>query len=167
MIRLLSDFVAIRPDPPAEKRHGKIIIPQTVDTSADSGWIEEGVIVAAGPGDRDTPDGSLRPVTVKVGDRVLYVGGRSGTWVDVDGESLLVVHEEQFILAVIEPAAERVPEIECGGMSPSDPLFKKAHVEPALAVLSNIYGRQITEDEIEILDFPIGIRVKPITERAA
>ena len=123
MIRLLYDQVAIRPDPPTERKHGMIVIPQTVDTAPDRGWIEEGTVVYAGPGDKykeDWPDpnGNVRrrlitsggvPVVVppqcQPGDRVLYVAGRAGNWVEDNGERLYVIHCEQFVLAVLEPEA--------------------------------------------------------------
>ncbi len=117
-IRLLSDCVAIRPDPQVEKRHGLIVIPASADNPADRGYIEEGTVVYVGPGDRYfeklqhnssvrrwlfKKDGSPVPAPCKAGDRVMYVAGRAGHWVEVDGERLYVVHCEQFVIAVLEP----------------------------------------------------------------
>ena len=45
-------------------------------------------------------DGKVRPVGVKVGDKVLF-GKYSGTEVKVDGQELLVMREED-LMAVIE-----------------------------------------------------------------
>ena len=45
-------------------------------------------------------DGKVRPLDVKVGDKVLF-GKYSGTEVKVDGDDVLVMREED-ILAVIE-----------------------------------------------------------------
>jgi chaperonin GroES len=45
-------------------------------------------------------DGKLRPLAVKVGDRVLF-GKYSGQTVKVDGEELLVMREED-IMGVVE-----------------------------------------------------------------
>ena len=56
-------------------------------------------MVAAGTG-KILEDGKVRPMAVKVGDKVLF-GKYSGTEVKVDGEELLVMREED-IVAVIE-----------------------------------------------------------------
>jgi chaperonin GroES len=45
-------------------------------------------------------DGKVRPLDVKVGDKVLY-GKYSGTEVKIDGQEVLVMREED-IMAIIE-----------------------------------------------------------------
>jgi co-chaperonin GroES (HSP10) len=96
-----NDVVAIRPRPRGEGRQGKIIIPESAHNAEECGWIEEGVVVYAGPGDKMS-DGSHAEMLVKPGDVVLYVGGRAGDWVTVNGERLYVIFCEQFVLAVLE-----------------------------------------------------------------
>jgi chaperonin GroES len=54
---------------------------------------ERGTIVAAGPGKKD------EPVTVKVGDAVLY-GKYAGTEINIAGEDLLIMRESD-ILAIV------------------------------------------------------------------
>ena len=49
---------------------------------------------------RKTEDGKTIPLTLKVGDRVLY-GKYSGTEITIDGEEYLIMREED-VLAVIE-----------------------------------------------------------------
>jgi len=55
--------------------------------------------VAVGTG-KILEDGKVRPLDVKVGDKVLF-GKYSGTEVKVDGDDVLVMREED-ILAVLE-----------------------------------------------------------------
>ena len=58
----------------------------------------EGVVIAVGPG--KVVDGSLRPLDVKAGDRVLF-GKYTGSEVKVDGEDYVIMREEE-IFAVIQ-----------------------------------------------------------------
>ena len=59
----------------------------------------EGEITAVGKG-RVLEDGTVRPVDVKVGDRILF-GKYSGQTVTVQGDELLVMREED-IMGVVE-----------------------------------------------------------------
>ena len=59
----------------------------------------QGKVVAVGKG-KILEDGKVRPLDVKVGDKILF-GKYSGTEVKVDGEELLVMREED-VMAVIE-----------------------------------------------------------------
>ena len=82
-----------------EKTKGGIIIPDTAKEKP-----MEGEVIAAGPGTRDD-DGKLRPLDVKVGDRVLF-GRWSGTEIKIDGEDLVVMKESD-IMGVVEETASR------------------------------------------------------------
>jgi chaperonin GroES len=73
---------------------GGIVIP---DTAAEKPI--QGKIVAVGKG-KILDDGNVRPLDVKVGDKILF-GKYSGTEVKVEGEDLLVMREED-VMAVIE-----------------------------------------------------------------
>jgi len=59
----------------------------------------EGEIIAAGGGAR-REDGTIQPLEVRAGDRVLF-GKYSGTEVKIDGEDLLIMKETD-ILGIIE-----------------------------------------------------------------
>ncbi|HEX4049465.1 MAG TPA: co-chaperone GroES, partial [Steroidobacteraceae bacterium] len=59
----------------------------------------QGKIVAVGNG-KILEDGKVRPLDIKVGDKILF-GKYSGTEVKVDGEELVVMREED-VMAVIE-----------------------------------------------------------------
>jgi chaperonin GroES len=73
---------------------GGIVIP---DTAAEKPV--EGKVVAVGKG-KILEDGQVRPLDVKIGDKILF-GKYSGTEVKVDGEDLVVMREED-VMAVIE-----------------------------------------------------------------
>ena len=55
----------------------------------------EGEVVAVGPGAR-SEDGTLHPLDVKKGDRVLF-GKWSGTEIKLDGEELLIMKEADIM----------------------------------------------------------------------
>ena len=76
------------------KSPGGIVIP---DTAAEKPI--RGKIVAVGKG-KILENGSVRPLDLKVGDKILF-GKYGGTEVKVDGEELLVMREED-VMAVIE-----------------------------------------------------------------
>jgi chaperonin GroES len=73
---------------------GGIVIP---DSAAEKPI--QGKVVAIGKG-KILEDGKVRPLDIKVGDKILF-GKYSGTEVKVDGEDLLVMREED-VMAVIE-----------------------------------------------------------------
>ena len=94
--RPLHDRVVVRRIEAEEKTSGGIIIPDTAKEKP-----QEGEVVAVGPGARDE-DGTIPPLDVKAGDRILF-GKWSGTEVKIDGEELLIMKESD-ILGVIEQA---------------------------------------------------------------
>ena len=99
--RPLQDRVLIRRIEEEEKTAGGIIIPDTAKEKP-----MEGEVIAAGPGTRDD-DGKLRPLDVKVGDRVLF-GKWSGTEIKIDGEDLVVAKESDIMGVVDETASPKV-----------------------------------------------------------
>ena len=93
-IRPLHDRVIVRRTEEERTSPGGIVIP---DTAAEKPI--RGEVIAVGNG-KLLDSGELRPLDVKVGDKVLF-GKYSGTEVKVDGEELLVMREDD-IMAVIE-----------------------------------------------------------------
>ncbi|MEL0209311.1 MAG: co-chaperone GroES [Novosphingobium sp.] len=87
------DRVLVRRVEAEEKTAGGIIIPDSAKVKP-----AEGEIVATGTGAR-AENGTITPLDVKVGDRVLF-GKWSGTEVKVSGEDLLIMKESD-ILGVI------------------------------------------------------------------
>jgi chaperonin GroES len=92
--RPLHDRVMIRRIDPTAKTTGGIIIPDTAQEKP-----MEGEVVAAGPGARNEK-GTLVPLSVKPGDRILF-GKWSGSEIKLDGEDLLIMAESD-IMGVIE-----------------------------------------------------------------
>ena len=92
--RPLHDRVVVRRVEEDQKTAGGIIIP---DTAAEKP--QQGEVLAVGPGARDEA-GSVQPLDVKAGDRVLF-GKWSGTEVKIDGEELLIMKESD-IMGIIE-----------------------------------------------------------------
>ena len=95
--RPLHDRVVVRRVEAEEKTAGGIIIPDTAKEKP-----MEGEVVAVGPGARGA-DGTIQPLDVKSGDRVLF-GKWSGTEVKLDGEDLIIMKESD-IMGIIEPGA--------------------------------------------------------------
>lgn len=87
-IKPLADRVVIEPAPAEEKTAGGIIIPDTAKEKP-----QKGKVVAAGPGKKD------EPVTLKVGDTVLY-GKYSGTEVTLEGKDYLIMREADIFATV-------------------------------------------------------------------
>ena|SRR5215207_6775910 len=88
----LADRVVIKALEEAESMRGGLYIPDTAKEKP-----QQGEIIAVGPGKYE--DGKLVPMSVKVGDKVLY-GKYSGTEVTIDGEQLLILRESD-VLAVV------------------------------------------------------------------
>ena len=93
-IRPLHDRVIVKRLEEERTSPGGIVIP---DTAAEKPI--QGKIVAVDNG-KILEDGKVRPLDIKVGDKIL-IGKYSGTEVKVDGEELLVMREED-VMAVIE-----------------------------------------------------------------
>ena len=93
-LRPLPDRVILKRLEEEKISAGGIVIP---DSAAEKPM--RGEVIAAGTG-KILEDGKVRPIAIKVGDKVLF-GKYSGTEVKVDGEELLVMREED-IIAVIE-----------------------------------------------------------------
>ncbi|AMX01495.1 co-chaperone GroES [Microbulbifer thermotolerans] len=95
-IKPLQDRVVVKRLPAETTTKGGIVIP---DKAAEKST--QGEVCAVGDG-VPLDSGELRPLTVKVGDRVLF-GQYAGTEVKIDGEDYLIVKESD-ILAVLDNA---------------------------------------------------------------
>jgi chaperonin GroES len=93
-IRPLHDRVMVKREDEERKSPGGIVIP---DTAAEKPI--RGKIIAIGKG-KILENGNVRPLDLKVGDKILF-GKYSGTEIKVDGDELLVMREED-VVAVIE-----------------------------------------------------------------
>ena len=88
--RPLHDRVLVRRLEAEEKTAGGIIIPDSAKEKPS-----EGEIVAVGNGSK-AEDGTVTPLDVKAGDRVLF-GKWSGTEVKIDGEDLIIMKESDIM----------------------------------------------------------------------
>ncbi len=80
----LADRVLIEPAPAEVKTASGIFIPDTAKEKP-----LRGTVIAAGEGKKD------EPMTVKVGDSVLY-GQYSGTEIKLDGKTYLIMRESDI-----------------------------------------------------------------------
>ena len=87
-IKPLADRVIVELSPAEEKTASGLIIPDTAKEKP-----QKGTVVAVGEGKKD------EPITVKVGDTVLY-GKYAGTEISVDGKEFLIMRESD-IFAII------------------------------------------------------------------
>jgi chaperonin GroES len=90
----LRDRLVVERSEAEEKTSGGILLP---DTAKDKP--KQGTVVAVGPG-RTLDDGSVHPLEVKVGDRILF-GAYAGNEVKIGTTEYLVMNESD-VLAVIE-----------------------------------------------------------------
>ena len=97
-IRPLHDRVVIRREEEETKTSGGIVLPGSAAEKP-----QRGEVVAVGNSKRQH-NGEVRPLDVKKGDKVI-VGQFAGNTVQVDGEELLIMSENE-ILAVIEGSSE-------------------------------------------------------------
>ncbi len=89
-IRPIGDKVVVKRDPPKDKTDGGLHIPETAQKRHITGEV-----LAIGPGTVNKK-GIHRPVGVSIGDVVLF-GGWTGTEVDVDGETYVVLKEDDIM----------------------------------------------------------------------
>jgi len=89
-IRPLHDRVIVKRLEEERKSAGGILIPDNAAEKPD-----QGEVVAVGNG-KVTDEGKVRPLDVKVGDRILF-GKYSGSTVKVEGVEYLVMREEDIM----------------------------------------------------------------------
>ena len=87
-IKPLADRVLVEPAAAEEKTAAGIIIPDTAKEKP-----QKGKVVAVGTGKKD------EPMTVKVGDEVLY-GKYAGTELTIDGNNYLIMRESDIVAIV-------------------------------------------------------------------
>jgi chaperonin GroES len=87
-IKPLADRILVEPAAAEEKTAGGIIIPDTAKEKP-----QKGTVVAVGTGKKD------EPLTVKVGDHVLY-GKYGGTEITIEGKDYLIMRESDIYAIV-------------------------------------------------------------------
>ncbi|MCX2482216.1 co-chaperone GroES [Pedobacter sp. MR2016-24] len=86
-IKPIADRVVVEAAPAEEKTASGIYIPDTAKEKP-----QQGTVVAVGPGKYAESTGSLIPLSVKVGDVVLY-GKYGGTEITYEGKEYLIMRE--------------------------------------------------------------------------
>ncbi len=89
-LRPLQDRLVVKRVAEQEVSRGGIIIPDSAKEKP-----VEGEVIAVGNG-KVLTDGTVRPLDLKVGDRVLF-GKYSGTEIKVDGEENLILREDEVL----------------------------------------------------------------------
>ena len=89
-IRPLHDRVVVKRVEEERKSAGGIVIPDSAAEKPD-----QGEVIAVGNG-KILEDGKVRPLDVKVGDRILF-GKYSGSTVKIEGEEYLVMREDDIM----------------------------------------------------------------------
>ena len=87
-VKPLADRVLVEPAAAEEKTAGGIIIPDTAKEKP-----QKGTVVAVGNGKPE------EPMTVKVGDHVLY-GKYAGTELNIEGKDYLIMRESDLFAIV-------------------------------------------------------------------
>lgn len=93
-IRPLHDRVVVKRVEEETKTAGGIVLPGTAAEKPS-----QGEVLAVGPG-RVTENGEVRPLDVKVGDKVIF-GQYAGSTVKIDGQEYLIMSESE-IFGVLE-----------------------------------------------------------------
>ena len=93
-IRPLQDRVVVRRTEEETKSAGGIVLPGSATEKPS-----RGEVLAVGPG-KKLDNGSVQPVDLKAGDKVLF-GQYAGNTVKIDGEELLIMNESE-VFGVVE-----------------------------------------------------------------
>ncbi|MBC8271691.1 MAG: co-chaperone GroES [Pseudomonadales bacterium] len=93
-IRPLQDRVVVRRTEEETKSAGGIVLPGSATEKPS-----QGEVLAVGPG-KKLDSGSVQPVDLKAGDKVLF-GQYAGNTVKIDGEELLIMNESE-VFGVVE-----------------------------------------------------------------
>ena len=93
-IRPLQDRVVVRRTEEETKSAGCIVLPGSATEKPS-----QGEVLAVGPG-KKLDSGSVQPVDLKAGDKVLF-GQYAGNTVKIDGEELLIMNESE-VFGVVE-----------------------------------------------------------------
>lgn len=92
-IRPLHDRIVVRRTEEEQKTAGGILLPGSAQEKP-----QQGTVLAVGNG--QITENGVRPLEIKVGDKVLF-GQYAGQTVKVDGEELLIMKESD-VLGVLE-----------------------------------------------------------------
>ncbi len=89
---LFDDRVLVEPNQAETKTSGGIIIPDTAKEKP-----QKGTVVAVGKGKYSEQTGTLIPLAVKAGDKIMY-GKYGGTEINIDGTDYLIMRASDILL---------------------------------------------------------------------
>ena len=95
-LKPLNDRVIVNPQEAVEMSKGGIILPDTASKEKPM----EGIVTAVGPG-KMSKDGKRMALEVKNNDRVIF-SKYAGTEIKVDGETYLIMREEDVLAIIAE-----------------------------------------------------------------
>ena len=93
-LKPLGDRLVVKQQEAQDKTKSGLVLPDTAKEKP-----QEAKVLSVGPG-RVLDDGSVKPLEVKSGDKVLY-GKYSGTEVHVQDEDYLILREDD-VLAIVQ-----------------------------------------------------------------
>ncbi len=93
-LRPLGNHIVVEPMEQEEVTASGIVIPQTAKEKP-----QQGTVLAAGPG-RMLDNGKRDPISIKVGDKVLYAKYAGSTF-KIDGQEMLVLTEDDVLAIVL------------------------------------------------------------------
>ncbi len=93
-LKPLGDRIVVKAQEAQDKTKSGIVLPETAKEKP-----QEGKVVAVGTG-KLLDDGTVKPLEIKTGDRILY-GKYSGTEVRVQDQDYLILREDD-VLAVVQ-----------------------------------------------------------------
>ena len=88
-VRPLYDRILVKRVEEETRSRGGLFLPETAKEKPS-----EGVVLAVGQG-RVSDNGDIKPLVVKIGDRVVF-GRYAGSEIKVDGEERLVLREDEI-----------------------------------------------------------------------
>ncbi len=94
-LKPLDDRIVVKPNEAEQTTASGLVIPDTAKEKP-----QQGSVIAVGPGRWSDDKGSHTPLTVQVGDTVLY-SKYGGTEVTIDGQDLLILTSRD-VLAIVE-----------------------------------------------------------------
>ena len=97
MLRPIDARVIVEKKVKQEQTESGIFLPDSVDEQAQ---VVEGDVIAVGPGSRNMMNGEPMPMSIEVGDTIVYTKF-SATEIQHEGEEFFVVTERD-IIAVVE-----------------------------------------------------------------
>lgn len=96
LVKPLGDRVLVKPEDKGDKKTQSGII---LTDSVTRGETVFGEVVSVGPG-IFTQSGDRIPVTVQVGDKVMYKKDMSGTPIKLDDVEYLLFHEHELLMII-------------------------------------------------------------------